>query len=310
MEPSMPDNPQSEIRNPQSPPPNPQSERRSAAAAANPQSQPSRRGRPRRLDEAKLREICALVAGGCGLREAARYVDCAVNTIRREAQRNPDFRHQLRRSEMYAQLSPLRAMQQAVATHWRAAAWFLERAYPHRFARRDPSHFGPKQARRLLNEILEIIADEFPGHRRERIERRLRAAFEYNIRDACDRRRTEQDFRTAMQYFAEKDRLKNPLDQFGFPKVDLDSLLRDQPAMRSTAPNPQPPASNPTAESPSPSSGLDRAAFAELTAVLKRELARSSRRRHRPAPPQVSTVPEPSSDEGGNQPSSPVPNNP
>src|SRR5437879_4909219 len=71
-------------------------------------------GRPRVLDETKRREICALVAGGCGLREAAKYVRCSTNTIRREAERNPDFNDQLRRSEMYAQLSPLRAMQQAV----------------------------------------------------------------------------------------------------------------------------------------------------------------------------------------------------
>src|SRR6478609_8737298 len=78
----------------------------------------SSRGRPRALDDAKRREICALIAGGCGLREAARYVRCNINTIRREAERNPDFDERLRRSETYAQLSPLRAMQHAVGTHW------------------------------------------------------------------------------------------------------------------------------------------------------------------------------------------------
>ena len=71
-----------------------------------------------------------LVAGGCGLREAARYVRCNINTIRREAERNPEFDERLRSSETYAQLSPLRAMQHAVGTHWRAAAWMLERAFP------------------------------------------------------------------------------------------------------------------------------------------------------------------------------------
>src|SRR3954471_24234235 len=76
------------------------------------------RGRPRTLDDAKRREICALVAGGCGLREAARYVRCNTGTIRLEAERNPEFDNQLRRSQTYAQLSPLRAMQLAVGTHW------------------------------------------------------------------------------------------------------------------------------------------------------------------------------------------------
>jgi len=85
------------------------------------ESQPSspdsstRRGRPRKLDDVKRGEICALIAGGCGLRDAARYVRCDLATIRREAKRNPDFHDQLRRSEAYAQLSPLRAMQSAVA---------------------------------------------------------------------------------------------------------------------------------------------------------------------------------------------------
>src|ERR1700759_4664763 len=76
---------------------------------------PTGRGRPRVLDDVKRREICALVAGGCGLREAARYVRCGINTIRREAERNPEFDEQLRRSQTYAQLCPLRAMQLAVA---------------------------------------------------------------------------------------------------------------------------------------------------------------------------------------------------
>lgn len=153
-------------------------------APRSPSSSPAR-GRPRVLDDAKRREICALIAGGCDLREAARYVRCSVNTIRREAERNADFGEQLRRSEMYAELSPLRSMQQAIGTHWRAAAWFLERAYPHRFGRRDPATFNSQQARRLLTEVLDIVASEMPdSFARDRIERRLRATFEYTIRAA------------------------------------------------------------------------------------------------------------------------------
>src|SRR4051812_6525875 len=130
------------------------------APAAAPPEKPTGPGRPRALDDAKRREICALVAGGCGLREAARYVRCNVNTIRREAERNTEFDEQLRRSETYAQLSPLRAMQHAVATHWRAAAWMLERAFPERFARPEPGAFGSRQARELLNEALGVISSE------------------------------------------------------------------------------------------------------------------------------------------------------
>src|SRR5215210_1962738 len=77
-----------------------------------------RSGRPRVLDGAKRREVCAFVAGGCELRDAAHYVNCSVNTIRREAERNPGFAEQLRNSEAHARLSPLRAMQRAMGTHW------------------------------------------------------------------------------------------------------------------------------------------------------------------------------------------------
>jgi hypothetical protein len=209
-------------------------------------SSPSAGGRPRSLDDTKRREICALVAGGCGLREAARYVRCSVDTIRREARRNPEFQDQLSRSEMYAQLSPLRAMQHACATHWRAAAWFLERAFPDRFARRDPTAFGPQQARRLLNEVLDIIGSEIADPvQHERIEKRLRATFEYSLRMACDRRRSSRDLRRAIDFFEQKDRLNDPLAQFGFPTPNIESLFKPTPMPQPDRPSPQSPAPRP-----------------------------------------------------------------
>jgi hypothetical protein len=53
------------------------------------------RGRPRKLDEVKRGQICALLAAGSELRQAAQYVGCSPNTIRREAERYPKFRQQL-----------------------------------------------------------------------------------------------------------------------------------------------------------------------------------------------------------------------
>ena len=51
-------------------------------------------GRPRALDEIKRREVCALVAAGCGIEFASRYIGCSARTIRREALRNEDFHEQ------------------------------------------------------------------------------------------------------------------------------------------------------------------------------------------------------------------------
>src|SRR4051812_33883442 len=51
-------------------------------------------GRPCALNDAQRREVCALIATGCGFRTAADYVGCSPSTIRREALRNPEFHEQ------------------------------------------------------------------------------------------------------------------------------------------------------------------------------------------------------------------------
>ena len=61
------------------------SHRNSQADDLTPNRDPLGRGRPRTLTDAKRREICALIAGGCGLQEAAKYLRCGINTIRPEA---------------------------------------------------------------------------------------------------------------------------------------------------------------------------------------------------------------------------------
>jgi hypothetical protein len=171
----------------------------------------SKRGRPRVLDDVKRREICALVAGGCSLHEAARYIGCGINTIRRELERNAQFKGGLRRSQMYAQLSPLRAMQQAVGKHWRAAAWMLERAYPERFARRDPATLNARQARRLLNEVIDIVRREIRDpYTQAQLVKRLKPAFEDSIRAARDSGRTSRELREALEFLDHRDMPTNP----------------------------------------------------------------------------------------------------
>ena len=85
-------------------------------------------GRKHVLDEVKQREICALITAGMSLRKVARYVGCDRKTIYRERRADPDFDKRVRRAEMAADLAPLELMRRAAATHWRAAAWLLERS--------------------------------------------------------------------------------------------------------------------------------------------------------------------------------------
>ena len=114
-------------------------------------------GRPRALDDVKQREVCALVSAGCSLAGAARYVDCSVKTIRREAERDPDFGDHLRKSQLAAQLEPLRALRGKANTHWRAAAWLLERIDPKQFARYDSKLLTPEEVGDLLDNIKQTL---------------------------------------------------------------------------------------------------------------------------------------------------------
>ena len=123
-------------------------------------SSPQPPGRPRALDETKLREICALVSAGCGITGAARYISCAPSTIRREARRNPDFNEKLRRAILAAELAPLNAVREAAKKHWRAGAWLLERADVQRFGKQDPRLLKPDQFAEFSEALVDAIFEE------------------------------------------------------------------------------------------------------------------------------------------------------
>ena len=133
-------------------------------------------GRPRVLNDFKRGQIAAIVGAGAGLSAAARYVGCSVDTIRREALRNEHFRHELREAEVRAQLTPLQAMRNAASTHWRAAAWLLERTNPQQFDRRRGPGCTPQMLHDVIDAVIDSAADEVPDpNLRDRVCRRLMA---------------------------------------------------------------------------------------------------------------------------------------
>jgi hypothetical protein len=157
-------------------------------------------GRIRSLDESKQREVCALLSAGCSLEAAASYVECAPNTIRREALRNPDFGRRLREVRIQAQLTPLQAMRKAASNHWRAAAWMLERADPEHFSQRPQTGFRPKQAQTLRQDILAILSTEIedPGLLR-RVHGQIQHLMEYSIDGVVRVKRTDRQLRAVMR---------------------------------------------------------------------------------------------------------------
>jgi hypothetical protein len=183
------------------------------------------RGRLRVLDEGRQREVCALISSGCSLLAAAQYVGCAPNTIRREANRNPEFGRRLREAQLQAQLSPLQAMRKAANSHWRAAAWMLERADPEHFDRRPSPAFRPRQARALQQDILAVLNAEIEDpDLLMRIRKQIRQLMDYSIEGVVGVQRTQRELRAI---YREIDEL-----QFGAkrPSQAARHLARCQPS--------------------------------------------------------------------------------
>ncbi len=165
----------------------------------------AKQGRPRALDDGKRREVCAFLAAGASLKQAAEYVGCSVDTIRREQKRSEAFDERVRRANAAAQLAPLQAMKQAVQTHWRAAAWMLERSDPEHFGQQK-QQFGSKELSALRRDLINVFEEEieFPAIRR-RVVRRVKAVIDYAMRHAWDKLRSGSKLREAMRFFEQRD---------------------------------------------------------------------------------------------------------
>jgi hypothetical protein len=132
-------------------------------------------GRPPVLDEAKQREICAILAVGCSRTVAARYVGCHVQTIRNTAGRDENFARALAQAESRDEIAHLANINKAAqeGRYWRAAAWALERKYPDRYAQRDPHVFTVEQVSQILAQLAEVMLEEVskPAQRKRIVER-------------------------------------------------------------------------------------------------------------------------------------------
>jgi hypothetical protein len=156
-------------------------------------------GRPRALDHVKQREIIAVVTAGFSIERAARYVDCAASTIRRECRRNPQFCGELRRAALSAELSPLQAIRESARKYWRAGAWLLERLDPERFGKRVPGHIKPEQLEAFTEVLLDIVGKEVASpEERQRLYDRIAELNTYAerqgeiLRDTPPRRRSKR----------------------------------------------------------------------------------------------------------------------
>ena len=129
------------------------------------------------LDEAKQKEICAILSVGGTRTIAAKYVGCSVSTIRRAEQRDPAFAERLQKAGQASEITFLTQIQTAAkeSRNWRAAAWALEHLFPDRYARRPNRPMTREQVTEILTNFAEELLSELPRKYREKVIAKIEA---------------------------------------------------------------------------------------------------------------------------------------
>jgi hypothetical protein len=134
-------------------------------------------GRPRSLDHRKKTLLCDIVARGATTTEAAFTLGVSLRTVQREARLDPDFDEKLRIAHA-DKPDPLAIMQSAARTHWRAAAWLLERTDPDNYGRRPASSASPAQFNAAVGQVMEAALAAVPPELRAEVYAQMQAAAE------------------------------------------------------------------------------------------------------------------------------------
>jgi hypothetical protein len=111
--------------------------------------------------------------------EAALTAGVSLRTVQREARLDPHFDQQLRQAHT-DKPDPLVIMQSAARTHWRAAAWLLERTKPEDYGRRPASSCSPYQFEEALKVVIDAALRLAPPENHAHLYAELTAAGERN----------------------------------------------------------------------------------------------------------------------------------
>jgi hypothetical protein len=137
-------------------------------------------GRPPKLDPATTEKVVQAIIAGCSRADAARYAGVGESTLRRWIARGraekegafADFADAVLDAEAKASVLANGCIAKAIRNgDWKAAAWFLERRFPERYAPRSRL-FDPHRVLEILEErglvvdrdrALVALAEASPG---------------------------------------------------------------------------------------------------------------------------------------------------
>jgi hypothetical protein len=132
-------------------------------------------GRPREFTHQRRRELIDHIGQGATVEEAAQIVGVTLRTVQREAKSNEFFHHDLQLALHAAPADSEKLVRRAARTHWRAAAWLLERTDPDRFAKRPPNSCSPETLMDISNWLIESALEATPPEHRSAVYGRMRA---------------------------------------------------------------------------------------------------------------------------------------
>ena len=126
------------------------------------------RGRRRTLDRQKKQLVVNAVSRGATMTEAAIAVGVSLRTVQREAREDSHFDQALCIAHT-DKAHPLDLMESAARTHWRAAAWLLERTNPEQYGRRSALSCSPFQFEEALKVVVEAALRLAPPENRSKV---------------------------------------------------------------------------------------------------------------------------------------------
>ena len=144
------------------------------------------------IDASKKDRFCELIRESYSLEEAAEQLDVSLRTVQRERQRDEAFDRDIRAAQQ-SHPNPLLLMESAARTHWRAAAWLLERERPERFGRRRANTARKHEVEAALDLVLEAALAATPPEQRAALYPPVVAAVEqafykcFPQADRCDK---------------------------------------------------------------------------------------------------------------------------